>query len=181
MDNNRQAIEQCIAWFLRERNRLWSYLHSHAFCISDAELVLDKTLDSLLTSVEKGTLATDDDSLLRYTMRCLYRAGLNELDAYRRRQQREKIFFQREYPAPFVPHTLSEDIDDEQYKARCAVYSLPEHLREVLMLHIWQELSFTQTADILGLPVSTVKSRFVSALQQVEQIIKSNNRHGTPE
>lgn len=59
---------------------------------------------------------------------------------------------------------------DEQVFARAerrelvaAVARLPEHLREVLVLVLAEDLPYPQVAEVLGVPVGTVKSRMWAA------------------
>lgn len=50
---------------------------------------------------------------------------------------------------------------------RRAVRALPEDLRVVLVMKEFEELTFREISDELGLPLSTVKSRLYSALKQL--------------
>lgn len=51
---------------------------------------------------------------------------------------------------------------------RRAVTALPEELREVLVLKEYEEMTFQEIAEILDLPLSTVKSRLYTALRQLK-------------
>ena len=44
-----------------------------------------------------------------------------------------------------------------------SVSTLPEHQREVLHLVFYEEMSVRETADVLGIPEGTVKSRMYNA------------------
>jgi RNA polymerase sigma-70 factor (ECF subfamily) len=50
---------------------------------------------------------------------------------------------------------------------RRAVGALPTELREVLVMKEFEELTFQEIADVLDLPLSTVKSRLYTALRQL--------------
>jgi len=50
---------------------------------------------------------------------------------------------------------------------RRAVASLPLELREVILMKEFEELTFQEIADALGVPLSTVKSRLYTALKQL--------------
>ena len=50
---------------------------------------------------------------------------------------------------------------------RRAVNALPTELREVLVMKEFEELTFQEIADVLDLPLSTVKSRLYTALRQL--------------
>jgi RNA polymerase sigma-70 factor, ECF subfamily len=50
---------------------------------------------------------------------------------------------------------------------RRAVSSLPQELREVVLMKEFEELTFQEIADALQIPLSTVKSRLYTALKQL--------------
>jgi RNA polymerase sigma-70 factor (ECF subfamily) len=51
---------------------------------------------------------------------------------------------------------------------RLAVNSLPVDLRQVVVMKEFEELTFREIADVLDLPLSTVKSRLYTALKQLQ-------------
>jgi RNA polymerase sigma-70 factor, ECF subfamily len=51
---------------------------------------------------------------------------------------------------------------------RRAVGSLPLELRQVVLMKEFEELTFREIADVLDLPLSTVKSRLYTALGQLQ-------------
>jgi len=51
---------------------------------------------------------------------------------------------------------------------RRAVNSLPSELRQVIVMKEFEELTFREIADVLELPLSTVKSRLYTALRQLQ-------------
>ena len=51
---------------------------------------------------------------------------------------------------------------------RTAVNSLPLELRQVVLMKEFEELTFKEIADVLDLPLSTVKSRLYTALKQLQ-------------
>src|ERR1051326_5125446 len=52
--------------------------------------------------------------------------------------------------------------------ARGAINSLPLELRQVVVMKEFEELTFREISDALGLPLSTVKSRLYTALKQLQ-------------
>ncbi len=65
---------------------------------------------------------------------------------------------------------------------RRAVASLPQELREVVLMKEFEELTFQEIADALQIPLSTVKSRLYTALRQLRLKLESfqleGARHG---
>src|SRR5215813_6528597 len=55
----------------------------------------------------------------------------------------------------------------ETLAVRRAINSLPVELRQVVVMKEFEELTFREIADVLDLPLSTVKSRLYTALKQL--------------
>jgi RNA polymerase sigma-70 factor (ECF subfamily) len=58
---------------------------------------------------------------------------------------------------------------------RRAVSALPPELREVIVMKEFEELTFQEIAEVLNLPLSTVKSRLYTALRQLRMRLE---KHG---
>ncbi len=67
--------------------------------------------------------------------------------------------------------TAIEQLEDEEAKewVRTAVEDLPETLRAALVLVYHQGMKYREAADVLGIPVGTVKSRLHAALLKLNQ------------
>lgn len=59
--------------------------------------------------------------------------------------------------------------EERREKVRASVDRLPEFLREVLILAYFQGLKYREIADILAIPVGTVKSRLHAALVKLQE------------
>ena len=71
--------------------------------------------------------------------------------------------------APSALSPASQTEQNERLKAvRMAVNALPTDLRQVIVMKEFEELTFQEIADILELPLSTVKSRVYTALKQLK-------------
>ena len=88
------------------------------------------------------------------------------IDALRhqtRRANREERWGE-EQPKVLQPTTgVREDV-------RWAVGRLSEPLRETVELGIFQDLPYAEVAEVLGIPVGTVKSRMSNALQKLTEL-----------
>jgi RNA polymerase sigma-70 factor (ECF subfamily) len=69
-------------------------------------------------------------------------------------------------PAHASP-AVSVEGGERTQAVRRAVSALPPELREVVLMKEFEELTFQEIADALGLPLSTVKSRLYTALRQL--------------
>ena len=89
------------------------------------------------------------------------------IDALRRqtrRENREENWI-REQPTSEGPKQFGvrEDV-------RWALAKLSEPLRDVIELVVFQDLPYAEVAEILGIPVGTVKSRMHNALKELKEI-----------
>jgi RNA polymerase sigma factor (sigma-70 family) len=62
-----------------------------------------------------------------------------------------------------------------------ALRSLPVDLQVVLELHYWNELTSAEIADVLEIPVGTVKSRMRRARAEFEQLLQADDPSATAE
>lgn len=88
------------------------------------------------------------------------------LDALRRqtRRERREESWSQEQPTVQAPDACArEDV-------RWAVSQLSEPLREVVELGVFQDLPYAEVAEILEIPVGTVKSRMSNALKKLKEI-----------
>jgi RNA polymerase sigma-70 factor (ECF subfamily) len=58
------------------------------------------------------------------------------------------------------------------------VAKLPDTLRETLILAYHQDLKYREIAEVLKIPVGTVKSRLHAALTKLQQMAKADNPDG---
>jgi RNA polymerase sigma-70 factor (ECF subfamily) len=115
----------------------------------------------------------------------LYTIATNQaIDALRRngRHQLLSLDQQREELADGELSSLVETLEstspnpadaaqgqERREKIRASVDGLPEFLRQVLILAYYQGLKYREIADILGIPVGTVKSRLHAALVKLQE------------
>jgi RNA polymerase sigma-70 factor (ECF subfamily) len=69
-------------------------------------------------------------------------------------------------------HDLVESRDLQQ-RVRAAVMALPDDQREVIVLKEYEGLTFQEIAEVLGLPVSTVKTRLYRGLDRMRERLVS--------
>lgn len=71
----------------------------------------------------------------------------------------------------------SSDLEDDVATLHNELTQLPVTEREVLTLFYLRELSLAEVADVLGIPLGTVKSRLFRARQLLRQQLESKERH----
>lgn len=88
------------------------------------------------------------------------------LDALRRRSTREDALqrFADESPGWFLP---TADAEETRAQITTVLAALPEEQRSVIHLHVWEDLSFREIGELLGLPTQTVASRYRYGLEKL--------------
>ncbi len=114
-----------------------------------------------LRLIETGGLSQATDKKA-YLFVCVRNAVLNDSKREKRNAalEAESIWF--------CPP--DRDYAGEQ-NLRCALIGLPEDQREVLVLHIWGELTFAQIAALLDVSSNTVASRYRYALVKLRGLM----------
>jgi len=70
-------------------------------------------------------------------------------------------------PAPGDPPPDTADREEQRQRVRAAVDRLPESLRQTVLLVYFQGLRYQDAAEVLDIPVGTVKSRLHAALTKL--------------
>jgi RNA polymerase sigma-70 factor (ECF subfamily) len=106
------------------------------------------------------------------------------IDAMRRAGRRQAVSLdqEREPDADGVFHSLLEllearekepsqrlEADELRSRVKAGLELLPEHLRTTVLLAYYQGLKYREIADILQIPVGTVKSRLHVALLKLQE------------
>ena len=90
------------------------------------------------------------------------------LDLFRRRSTRaeNETRFADEVPLVFEP--ASADAEQAHRAAlSAALAELPEEQRAVVHLKLWEDLTFEQIAEVLGIPLNTAASRYRYGLDKL--------------
>lgn len=72
-----------------------------------------------------------------------------------------------------VADTNAESMPEQMHReersqiVRRALQALPPEMRQVIVMKEYEEMTFAEIADVLGIPISTVKSRLYTGLQQM--------------
>lgn len=95
----------------------------------------------------------------------LYRSISNSCSDYMRRKQSiKKIPLHDAYPGK----EQEDDLTAEYERIRALMDALPEEQAEVIRMRTIDNLAFTEIAEILDVPVTTVKSRFKYGIDKIK-------------
>ena len=119
----------------------------------------DAVQQVFLKLLENGNLR-HAENVKAYLFACVRNAALNDMKA------RQRDVALDDETAWF---TSPNSDGGEEQKLRRALCALPDDQRQVTILHVWGELTFSQIADILGISSNTAASRYRYALAKLRQ------------
>ncbi len=172
----REALDELIR---RYEHELYGYLRRYTGDDELAQDVFQNTFLHVYLKIEQYEPG-------RAARPWLYAIATHQaVDALRRRQrQRDRtaplLADGEQGDMPFVAwEPAARESDDpldclarseQQALVRSAVAGLPEFLRQVVLLVYFQGLKYHEAAEVLGIPVGTIKSRLHNALKRLMDI-----------
>lgn len=109
-----------------------------------------------------------------YLFACVKAAALDGVRSRKRREARE-----HEVAAPPEPPLLTSTLEDDERRRRVesALAKLPADQRQVVVLKVWGELTFTQIGEALAIPLNTAASRYRYGLAALRQQLSRELSH----
>jgi len=148
-------------WLDSHAERFFLYAQQLTRSESDAKDVLQ---DALTESWSKSGGEIPNRGLVLATIR---RRAIDLGRSIDRRSRREQSF--AAYTSPmFVADYAAGDTGDH---LATAIQRLPDHLREVLILRIWEDMSFPAIGKLAGIPQPTATSRYRYALERLRECL----------
>lgn len=170
------AFEVLVRRYERE---LYGYLRRY---LSDASLAEDVFQNTFLQLYKKSGQYEQGRPVRPW----LYTIATNQaIDALRRQNRHQALSLDqnREETAEGDLNSLLDTLtsreagpveqveaEERRDRVRASVERLPEFLRQVLLLAYYQGLKYREIADILEIPVGTVKSRLHAALVKLHEM-----------
>jgi len=175
---DRRAFDQLVRRYERE---LYNYLRHY---LGDAEMAEDAFQATFL----QVHLKCERFEPGRRVRPWLYTVATNQaIDAQRRNRRHRMVSLDRRSAArgsdddagSLVQLLESQEADpfdeadsaEQRQSVRQAVDQLPDPLREVLVLVYYQGLKYREAAEVLSIPVGTVKSRLHAAIGKLNQAL----------
>lgn len=159
------------AWLAVHGDRLLLYARQRTACEADAEDVLQMALVRLVRAVRSGDFRKGPTEWVPYVISCIRNAAI-DLSRARNRRQSVAQAAAAEQPTVYELTPWLSSSADSEHRRRCVERVLrrmrPDYA-EVVVLHVWQGLSFREIADITGDNSATVASRYRAALRIFRQ------------
>lgn len=148
--------------FRRYKQPIYGFFRRRVFDPAHAEELSQETWVALLHAAS------------RYEPRALFRTYLYAvafriLRAHRRKANFRALFFGR--PSQRIPEPGRQDSTESGLWVRRAVEKLDPIDREVLLLREFEQLSYAEIADLLRLPLNTVRSRLFRARTALRDLL----------
>jgi RNA polymerase sigma-70 factor, ECF subfamily len=136
---------------------------------ADAE---DVAQEALLRAYRGFERLRDRSRFRAWLVRIAFRLALDRLRSAKRREQRDTLW---SHPAHLPPPATAEDIAvSNQFQGRLesALEELPEKLRLVLLLSAMDGYTIDEIAEMVGVPIGTVKSRIFIARKKLAEKLR---------
>ncbi len=158
-----QTEEAFAALFHQYKNLVYKTAYLMLDSADEAEDVLQEVFFQVYRS-----LSTFEPSKGAFTT-WLYRVTVNHCLSRRRKRRLLTISLEKISPLAPTEHPSSQDRLEDEEAVRQALSRLSEKLRTVVILRYYSELSYAEIAQVLNIPVGTVKSRLDLALKTLRQ------------
>ncbi|HKW32868.1 MAG TPA: sigma-70 family RNA polymerase sigma factor [Candidatus Acidoferrum sp.] len=118
----------------------------------------------------------------RYEPRALFRTYLYAIGFKILRAHRRKAAFRAAFLGHrnSLPDLTKQDATDASVWVRRAVEKLDPVDREIVMLREFEQLSYAEVADLLQLPLNTVRSRLFRARRALRELLDPSNAAASP-
>jgi len=153
------ATDAFAELFLRYKQPMYGFFRRR---VADAALAEELTQETFLAVLRAASHYKPSATFRTY----LYAIGLNILRTYRRKAAFRAMFSGNKDDDPVVRNTL-----DEEIVLRDAVGRLERVDREILLLREFEQLSYAEIAEVLHLPLNTVRSRLFRARMALREIL----------
>ena len=178
VSGNRESFAALVKRYERE---LYSYLRRY---LGDAELAEDSFQLTFLQVYLKAQQFEEGRKVKPW----LYAVATNQaIDAQRRNRRHKMTSLDRPFSSGenddlgnllemLVSHELGPAVQVSEFERRewmdQTISELPEGLREVVTLVYFQEMKYREAAEVLKIPVGTVKSRLHAAVARLSDAWK---------
>jgi RNA polymerase sigma-70 factor (ECF subfamily) len=145
----------------RYQTGLFRYVYS---IVKDSDMADDITQDTFVKAYNSLGSYNPEFAFATWLYRIGHNTALNAIKA-------NQTFSLDEEEVARIPAAVSDasSIEDREAAVRAAVENLPLKYRTVIVLHYWQKKEYAEIAEILDVPIGTVKTWLHRAKAQLEE------------
>lgn len=151
------------ALFLRYKQPLFGFFRRRVVDTAHAEELMQETF----LAIVRGASRYEALALFRTY---LYAVGFKILRAHRRKWAFRATFWRA---AEAGREPAAEPVLEAELTMREALGRLDRMEREILMLREYEQLSYAEIADVMGLPINTVRTRLYRARMALREVLTS--------
>lgn len=151
---------------LHSRYRNTLYLHARSIARDDA-IAEELVNETFLRLAQKGEAERlEAGSLGPFLHTILGRLAIDHLRSEKSRRRREA-----KASTPWLRAASPSQDQERVTEINRAMASLPPEQAEVVVLHIYSEMSFREIGDAVGIPPDTAASRYRYALKKLSELL----------
>jgi RNA polymerase sigma-70 factor (ECF subfamily) len=159
--NIHHRVDETERLMATERHGLLQYACYRLGNPDDAEDAVQDVFVRLHQRLNEG------DTEVRNLSAYLYRSLANLCVSRLREVGRTPTVSLDSQPDPIAPE--AEDFEQEYRRINRLLAEIPEEQAEVIRLRYYGDKSFQEIADILGIPLTTAKSRFTYGIEKIKR------------
>ena len=160
----------------RHQSKIYGFIYSK---IADRDLADDIFQDTFVKVIRtlKSKSYNEEGKFLSWVMRI---ASNLIIDHFRRNKKMPMLRETEEFSIFCILKDTSLNIESEmislqvQEDLKKIIEELPEDQKEVLIMRIYQDLSFKEISDLTGVSINTALGRMRYALMNMRKVIKKN-------
>ncbi|MEF9992474.1 MAG: sigma-70 family RNA polymerase sigma factor [Peptostreptococcaceae bacterium] len=160
--NDRKAADELISKYYKE---IYTYIYKQ---LSEKESAMDLTQD-IFISVLKGLHRFDGNKATFKTW--IYKIATNKIiDYYRSNKYKYKNLLDdidRVHIETGDDFVLNLEHREDIKKVQCIVNELDRDQQEIFRLKIFMDMQFNEISEILGMPISTIKSKYYRLIKKI--------------
>ena len=173
IDGNEQSLSILIN---RHQSKIYAFIYSK---LSDRDLADDVFQDTFIKVIKtlKSKLYNEEGKFLSWVMRIAHNLII---DHYRKNKRMPLLRETEEFSIFSLISDKSLNVEQAliSYQVESDVQkiieALPSDQKEVVMLRIYQDLSFKEISDLTGVSINTALGRMRYALQNLRKVIEQN-------
>ncbi|WGK64685.1 RNA polymerase sigma factor [Croceiramulus getboli] len=174
LEGSEDALSKLIT---RHKQRIYSFIYSKVFDRDIAEDIFQDTFIKVINTLKRGKY-NEEGKFLPWVMRIAHNLVI---DHFRRNNRMPKFDNSGEFSIFSVltdgaMNAENQLINDQVHSdVRRIIEELPEDQKEVLMMRIYQEMSFKEISERTGVSINTALGRMRYALINLRKVIDKHN------
>ncbi len=161
----------------RHQQRIYSFIYSKVYDRDVAEDVFQDTFIKVINTLKRGAY-NEEGKFLPWVMRIAHNLVI---DHFRRNNRMPKFDNDGEFSIFSVLSDSGLNAEKQLIKdqvesdVRRLIEELPDDQREVLMMRMYQEMSFKEISERTGVSINTALGRMRYALINLRKVIEKHN------